>query len=523
MSKLKEIEEIARISYMERQIDEITNGEAATIAGVISDLKEKGYTIKEVTGGTNSITGIALSEEDITMERNTEKTVTYTFVYSDGTTVRYFAEVDGKDYEITFNNGEIKVNTEETNLGEISKEPEVTVTSSNNNIIEAKKTEEGKIVLTAKNEIGDVTITVKETNSNVTKTFAATTRIPATSLAISQTEATIKVGGTLNLTATVEPSNTTDEMVWSSSDTNIATITQEGKVTGVKGGTATITVTCGSESKTCIVTVELFTGINTSETNPVGALPSGVKEYIETDASKGIVIKDKNDREWVWVEVPKTIFTTAKSATDYTNIKADLIKYAGVYRKGSANQNYNWGDEWYSGCGIANGTTYNTMYNKMLKSIYENGGFWIQRYEYGTVDITCSNAQINACGYAPDTTKTSSLLFGIQWDLVCKYLEVKTDLTTVDINSDSSKWGRYAGNGVGAPLAGLVENKKMNIYDFAGNLWEWTLEHATTEENSPCVGRGGCYADAGFVNPASFRGNAGISYNLHMTYRATFY
>ncbi len=127
---------------------------------MISDLKEKGYTIKEVTGGTNSITGIALSEENITMERNTEKTVTYTFVYSDGTTVRYFAEVDGKDYEITFNNGEIKVNTEETNLGEISKEPEVTVTSSNNNIIEAKKTEEGKIILTAKVE-GEAIVTVR--------------------------------------------------------------------------------------------------------------------------------------------------------------------------------------------------------------------------------------------------------------------------------------------------------------------------------------------------------------------------
>ena len=36
------------------------------------------------------------------------------------------------------------------------------------------------------------------------------------------------------------------------------------------------------------------------------------------------VIKDKNDNEWVWVEVPKTVFTTAKNADDYNNIKADL-------------------------------------------------------------------------------------------------------------------------------------------------------------------------------------------------------
>ena len=46
ISELKEIEEFARISYMERQLDEITEGNAATIAGVISDLREKGYNIR---------------------------------------------------------------------------------------------------------------------------------------------------------------------------------------------------------------------------------------------------------------------------------------------------------------------------------------------------------------------------------------------------------------------------------------------------------------------------------------------
>ena len=48
ISELKEIEESARISYIERQMDEITNGENATISGVINDLREKWYTIKEV-------------------------------------------------------------------------------------------------------------------------------------------------------------------------------------------------------------------------------------------------------------------------------------------------------------------------------------------------------------------------------------------------------------------------------------------------------------------------------------------
>ena len=107
ISELKEIEEFARISYMERQLDEITEGKASTIAGVISDLKEKGYDIKEIVTGENSIIGISLRDDEIMMEKETTETITYEIVYAEGT-VRYFVEVQEKDYEILFNNGEIQ-------------------------------------------------------------------------------------------------------------------------------------------------------------------------------------------------------------------------------------------------------------------------------------------------------------------------------------------------------------------------------------------------------------------------------
>ena len=56
--------------------------------------------------------------------------------------------------------------------------------------------------------------------------------------------------------------------------------------------------------------------------------------------------------------------------------------------------------------------------------------------------------------------------------------------------------------------------KKMNIYDFAGNEWEWTLEHATSNSYYPCAIRGGSYDLAGSGNPASERGNIGTTYSL---------
>ena len=52
---------------------------------------------------------------------------------------------------------------------------------------------------------------------------------------------------------------------------------------------------------------------------------------------------------------------------------------------------------------------------------------------------------------------------------------------------------------------------KMNIYDFAGNEGEWTLEHATSFSNYPCARRGGGYYDSGSSYPASSRNNGGTT------------
>lgn len=60
---------------------------------------------------------------------------------------------------------------------------------------------------------------------------------------------------TIQLTATVEPSNTTDELVWSSSNESVATVSETGLVTAVSVGTTTITATCGTAAATCEVRV----------------------------------------------------------------------------------------------------------------------------------------------------------------------------------------------------------------------------------------------------------------------------
>ncbi len=594
---------------MSRQIDEFSKGETATIAGVISDLKAQEYNIEQRTSGLTTVIGIELNESNVRMNKDSEEILTYTLVYGEGT-VRYFVEIDGKYYEMKFNNGTFTINTEETDSEGINQEPKVTAKSNVENIATAEKTEgKDEIVINSLNELGETTITIKEENSGIatvcnvkvmtliesitfkqetiniekgnnvelnalvtinpadtTETLIWTTEngeiveiteegrlvgvkegtttikvtnedgtieaictvkvvISATGINLNKSTTTINKGNTDTLTVAITPEDTTDPVNWTSENTSVVTITPDvtgrtATIRAIKAGTSRITVTCGSLSKTCIVTAERFSGLNTADSNPEGAMPSGNVTIVESDASKGIVIKDKNNREWVWIQVPKTtVFKTATSSTDYTNIKLDLFEYAKTYRGSLV-------DEWTSGCGIKDSVEYSTVYNKMLKSIYTNGGFWIQRYEDGTTSITCANAQIKASGYTPDTTKTSSLPFGIQWDLVCRYLEGKEGLTRAMINSDSSSWGNYS-NSISA---GLERNKKINIYDFAGNLAELTLEHAVySGRNYPHTIRGGWAISSTEANrPASYRLCSGNGYwpngiGQSVTFRATMY
>ena len=58
-----------------------------------------------------------------------------------------------------------------------------------------------------------------------------------------------------------------------------------------------------------------------------------------------------------------------------------------------------------------------------------------------------------------------------------------------------------------------VRNSKMNIYDLAGNVWEWTLEKSASTSD-PCAFRGGSYYYDGSGNPASDRHYNSTSYSF---------
>lgn len=94
--------------------------------------------------------------------------------------------------------------------------------------------------------------------------------IPATGITLSASALTFNSTEPQTLTATVEPADSTDPVVWQSSDASIATVIS-GVVTPVSDGNATITATAGTVSAACAVAVALptvsCTGITLSDSN----------------------------------------------------------------------------------------------------------------------------------------------------------------------------------------------------------------------------------------------------------------
>ena len=299
------------------------------------------------------------------------------------------------------------------------------------------------------------------------------------------------------------------------------------------------------------------TSVSSNETRPY--LPTGFTQVKGTTLKNGLTIQDSTGNQYVWVEVPKAerVYKTAgleiKDFTDeeYTKIEDDLHTYTDVYRDGTSYK-----DEYYSEVGLTN-DQYTNLKKTMLKSVYQNGGFYIGKYETGIEDapktsgssstaptqtpvikqnaypynyVTCSQAQTLASNMESGNY-TSSLMFGVQWDLVLKYLETK-GTTQADLKTNSTTWGNYKNNlwnitntnskyytslkwTAGAygekksSLSILLSTgasdtfSKQGIYDLAGNVREWTLEY-TSNSNGPCVSRGGCYYFNGNSYPAAF-------------------
>ena len=289
----------------------------------------------------------------------------------------------------------------------------------------------------------------------------------------------------------------------------------------------------------------------------------------------GLVIKDEQNNEWVWVPVPDvTVMCDTLNNTEYTlcgttgetAVKTKLYSKSGIisgktrttpgtssgYREpdlvAGSGSSYDAKDTYYKTILGDTGTKeqlaelFADEYKAMIESVSKYGGFYIGRYELsGTVTEPTEKTGktltktdwynlYNACRssklQASDKVKTQ-MIWGCQWDVTMNWLISSGAKTSDEVNKDSSTWGNYknynTANNYTEGTAGYEKNagslqntgssenwKANNIYDLAGNCYEWTQEASNTSYRA---GRGGSYYNYGSYSPASFRSFSNPDYS----------
>ena len=293
---------------------------------------------------------------------------------------------------------------------------------------------------------------------------------------------------------------------------------------------------------------------------PKGFTVSGV--YGETNIDDGLVIYDIPDNVDTTVE---NFWTARNSTTGNLVVQEEYNQYVWVPVPETSTS------EWMRYEGYQNGSKQSVLsnctepyvsgystevdeYNAMANSVIQNNGFYIGRYEASNNNGTAESkkgkfvwngiiwgdsiSDIGTDGAVYKSQQvynngaygvTSTLCYGVQWDSVLGWIDSNYKGGTCSSNSfivDSTGKGNYSDtkSTYGSPgKTGIFKEK--NIYDMAGNVWEWTMDAYDRYGIVYRVDRGGSFYYEGFeysvsnrigYSPANSNGGIGFRVALYI-------
>lgn len=361
--------------------DEFSFGETGTVTAVYDDNSTKvvtelatfsGYDMN--TAGTQTVT-VSYTERGVT------KTQTYDITVNN----RALSSITlSGDYPTTFN------------VGDTFSHEGMTVTATYDNNTSEDVTEDATFEGYDMSTAGTQTVTVSYTKADVTKTATyeiIVNAVAVTGITLDKETVQLKVGKTTKLTATVEPDNATDKtVVWSSGDETVATVSEDGTVTAVAEGTATITAGTpdGAQTATCTVTVVAATAATEYYEKVTSAPEDWSGEYLIVyedgsvafdgslstldAAGNTIEVEIEDNKIEATDDVNDAAFTIAKMEGGYS-VKAASGKFIGAtsYANSLAS----------SDSEIANSLSLDASGNAVIK-VTTSGGDVTLRYNYGS-------------------------------------------------------------------------------------------------------------------------------------------
>lgn len=315
--------------------------------GKITALKSGKATItaKSGTCSAESVVTVSVNTESITLDKTTlslavgeSATLTAT-VKPDGATDKTVTWSSSDESDVKVDNGKVTAiksgkATVTAKCGDKAAECVVTVTVPVSSITLDKTTlslavgESATLTATVKpDDATDKTVTWSSSDESVVKVdngkvtaiksgkatmiakcgdrtaeCAITVTVPVSSITLDKTTLSLAVGETATLTATVKPDDATDKTVaWSSSDESVASV-DNGKVTALKSGKATITAKCDGKTAVCAVTVTVpVSSITIDKTT----LSLAIGEFVTLIAT--VKPDDATDKTVVWSSSDESI------------------------------------------------------------------------------------------------------------------------------------------------------------------------------------------------------------------------
>ena len=230
----------------------------------------------------------------------------------------------------------------------------------------------------------------------------------------------------------------------------------------------------------------------------------------ETAISTGLVIKDANNNEFVWIPVTEEIGASYSYDNNYYSEPIELTdnySNSGAAYDSQTTLDYLYGTNYYN---YERDFKYADEYAEMVKSVNENNGFYIGRYEttiddngkigskYNTTVLTAGTTlftkdsynypykwyglyyvskNANVTGNGEDVQ--TAMIYGVLWDKTMDFIrdQKAAEKTTYDVDNSTHSWHKGPWIGTGS-ASGQANPNTVDSYgniifgDVALNIWD---------------------------------------------------